>query len=457
MAVAVGDDLGARDAELEALAAHLLDEDGQVQLAAAAHLDAVRAAEVLDAERDVDAQLALQPVLDLPQGRGAAVLAGERAVVDEEEHADRRLFDLERRQSCAGRLELRRRERVAEGDVGGAGEPDDVAGRGLLDLTVLEAARDPEVRHARGLRARHLPAGIGVADLEVARRDALQLVADLEPAGEHAAAADAADVVAPGERADLHQERRLLVDLGRRDLVDDRLEEVVHAGVGELPQQRRRETAAVVQVLFALVLFLLVLVDVVDDPALEAGAVQHREVELLVVGAQLDEKVEGLVQRARRVGVGPVGLVDDDDRPQPEAQRPHEHVARLRHRALVGVHQQQDRVHHAQHPLDLAAEIGVAGGVDDVDEVVLPLHRAVLGADGDAALALEVVAVHHALVDVGVLAEHVCGAEDAVDQRRLAVVDVGDDGEIADLGGGVHGGFSLSGWLVMGAGPAAAA
>ena len=34
--VAVGDDLGARDAELDALAAHLLDEDGQVQLAAAA-------------------------------------------------------------------------------------------------------------------------------------------------------------------------------------------------------------------------------------------------------------------------------------------------------------------------------------------------------------------------------------------------------------------------------------
>ena len=141
----------------------------------------------------------------------------------------------------------------------------------------------------------------------------------------------------------------------------------------------------------------------------------------------------------------------------PKPERPHEHVARLRHGALVGVHQQQHRVHHAEHPLDLAAEVGVAGGVDDVDEVVLPLHRAVLGADGDAALALEVVAVHHALVDVRVLAEHVRGAEDAVDQRRLAVVDVGDDGEVADLGGGVHGGFSLSGWLVMEAGPAAAA
>ena len=193
-----------------------------------------------------------------------------------------------------------------------------------------------------------------------------------------------------------------------------------------------------VQVLLALVLFLLVLVEVIDDPALEAGAVEHREVELLVGGAQLDEEVEGLVEGAGRIGVGPVGLVDDDDRPQAEAQGPHEHVARLGHRAFVGVDEQQHRVDHAEHTLDLAAEIGVTGRVDDVDQVVLPLHRAVLGADGDAALALEVVAVHDALVDVRVLAEHVRGAEDAVDQRGLAMIDVGDDRQVADLVDGVH-------------------
>jgi ABC-type multidrug transport system ATPase subunit len=93
---------GAR--QLHALAAHLLDEDGEMQLAAARDLDAVGAAEVFDAQRDVDAQLALETVLDLAQGHGAAVLAGERAVVDEEEHAHRGLFDLERRQR-RGRLE----------------------------------------------------------------------------------------------------------------------------------------------------------------------------------------------------------------------------------------------------------------------------------------------------------------------------------------------------------------
>ena len=124
--------------------------------------------------------------------------------------------------------------------------------------------------------------------------------------------------------------------------------------------------------LLAFALFLLVLVEVADDPALEAGAVEHGEVELLVGGAQLDEEVEGLVEGAVRVGVGPVGLVDDDDGPQAEAQRPHEHVAGLRHGAFVGVHQQQHRVDHAEHALDLAGEVGVAGRVDDVDEVAAP-------------------------------------------------------------------------------------
>ena len=54
--------------------------------------------------------------------------------------------------SAASRLG--RRQRVAERDLGGAGEPDDVAGGDLVDLAVLEAARDPEMRHARGLARR---------------------------------------------------------------------------------------------------------------------------------------------------------------------------------------------------------------------------------------------------------------------------------------------------------------
>jgi hypothetical protein len=64
--------------------------------------------------------------------------------------------------------------------------------------------------------------------------------------------------------------------------------------------------------------------------------------------------------------------------------------------------------------------------------VPLPAHRAVLGQDGDAALALDVVAVHHAFGDLLVLAEGAALAQQLVDQGGLAVVDVGDDGDVAD-------------------------
>src|SRR6185369_17583781 len=79
----------------------------------------------------------------------------------------------------------------------------------------------------------------------------------------------------------------------------------------------------------------------------------------------------------------------------------------------------------------------------DVDLRPAPLDGGVLGEDRDAALALLVVGVHQAfgrpaLVDL----ERTGGLEQAVDQRRLAVVDVRDDGDVADAGV-AHGGSTI--------------
>ena len=62
----LGHDVGARDLELEALAAHHLDQDRQLQLAAAEHLHLLRRVGRLDPDRDVAEQLAIEPILDLP-------------------------------------------------------------------------------------------------------------------------------------------------------------------------------------------------------------------------------------------------------------------------------------------------------------------------------------------------------------------------------------------------------
>ena len=59
------------------------------------------------------------------------------------------------------------------------------------------------------------------------------------------------------------------------------------------------------------------------------------------------------------------------------------------------------------------------------------MNGGVLGQDGDAALALEVGVVHRPLGDPLVGAEDAALVEQRVDQRGLAVVDVGDDGDVA--------------------------
>ena len=168
-------------------------------------------------------------------------------------------------------------------------------------------------------------------------------------------------------------------------------------------------------------------------PAVQPRRVDHREVELGLGRVQLVEQVEGRVDDVVDPRPGPVDLVDDDDRLQPQRQRLLRHEPRLRHRPLERVDQQADRVDHLEHALDLAAEVGVARRVNDVDARPLPGDRGELGQDGDAALALEVVRIHRAVGDHLARPELPRLAQEAVDQRRLAVIDVGDDGDVADV------------------------
>ena len=75
----------------------------------------------------------------------------------------------------------------------------------------------------------------------------------------------------------------------------------------------------------------------------------------------------------------------------------------------------------------------MAGRVDDVDVHVAVLDARVLGQDRDAALALDVAGVHHALGNLLVVAERAGLLEHLVDERRLAMVDVRDNGNVAEI------------------------
>ncbi len=134
-------------------------------------------------------------------------------------------------------------------------------------------------------------------------------------------------------------------------------------------------------------------------------AIEDREIELFLGRVERREQVEHRVGDFGRPGIGAIDLVDDDDGLQAHLERLGDDEFGLRQRAFGGIDQHQRAVHHVENALDLAAEIGVAGRVDDIDPGVLPDQRGGLGEDGDAALAFEIVRIERALGDALILAK----------------------------------------------------
>ena len=162
----------------------------------------------------------------------------------------------------------------------------------------------------------------------------------------------------------------------------------------------------------------------------------------MLVGVEVEEQLVGLVDDLGDAGVRPVDLVDHEDDRHLRLERLAQHEPGLRQRALGRVDEQQHAVDHRQPALDLATEVGVAGRVDDVDRHALAVGHhvidgGVLREDRDALLTLQVVGVHDALVDVAgvglVRAERARLPQHGVDERGLAVVDVRDDRDVAQV------------------------
>ena len=278
-----------------------------------------------------------------------------------------------------------------------AGDGDDVARLGALDRHAFEAAEGEQLGEPAFLDEH------AVAP-ERLDRHVEPSGARMDASGEHPA-----EIRIILERARQHGEGAARIGLGRRDVGDDELEERGEALARPLEPRCR--------------------------PALAARCEEHREIELRLRGVEGREEIEDLLVHLVRARVGPVAFVDQHDRAEAEAERLGEHELGLRQRPLGRVHQHDRTVHHVEDALDLAAEVGVPRRVDDVEAHAAPGDRGAFGEDGDAALALEVVRIHRPLRHRLMGAHGTAFPEQDVDERRLAVVDVRDDREVADVHG----------------------
>jgi len=294
----------------------------------------------------------------------------------------------------------------------------DAAGLGAdhsaLDLFALRAAQqDADVVAGDALvedLAEHLDAGHDGLDRLVAHADDLDLLADTDLAALDATGGDGA-ATGDGEHVlDRHEER--LVDVALR------LRQIRVEGVREL-----EDALAPRAVVFATAALERLQRRAPDDRQLVA-----RE---LVLGQELtDLHLDELEQ------LGVVDEVDlvhvDDDVRYVDLVRQEHVLARLRHGAVVGAHDEDGGVHlrrTCDHVLDV---VRVAGAVDMCIVALLGLVLDVRRGDGDAALAL-----FRSLVDL--VEGRVLRAPDAAvvkDKRHrsseggLAVVDVADGAHV---------------------------
>ena len=311
---------------------------------------------------------------------------------------------------------LRIGDGLADRDVGEPGDRDDVAGGGDLGGVPLESAGLQQLGDA------------GAADGAVVAHPCDRL-ALLQGAVEDAQQREAPEERARVEVGDPRLQGRIVVVGRSRNVLEDRLEqrlEVVVVGqraVGGPIAGCRTGAAAGI-----------------DDRHVQQGV--HVEVGHVVdqIACEPEQQVVGLLLDLGDAGVRAVGLVHQEDDGQLRLERLAQHEARLRQRSLARVHEEDDAVDHRQAALDLSAEVGVPGGVDDVDRdrafggvLALVRDRRVLGEDRDALLTLQIVRVHGALFHVLVRAEGAGLAQHRVNERRLAVVDVSDDRDVAEV------------------------
>ncbi len=155
------------------------------------------------------------------------------------------------------------------------------------------------------------------------------------------------------------------------------------------------------------------------------------------------EPVDHHLHAAEEVGTGPVELVDETHPGHVVLVGLPPHVLGLRLHPGDTVIDGDRAIEHPQRPLHLDGEVDVAGGIDDLDDVVFPLALGGGGGDRDPPFLFLLHPVHDgcALMDLTDLVRDTGVEQDPLGRRRLAGVNVRHDADVAELGeGGVCGG-----------------
>src|SRR4051812_9448383 len=363
-----------------------------MQFTATRYHERVRIGGEFNLERDIRLQLALKAFANLPAGDILAVAAGQWRGIDQKIHGQCRLVYLQQ----GKRLRIRRiGQRNADPNFFDSVDQHDISRLGFFDHRALQTLEDQhliDLGHFRfAVRTMH------DGDLLPGTNASLRYPADT----------DTTDKTRIVKRTDLHLQRRVRIGIAYRYIFQNGIKQRAHVGAR--------------------------LIQAHAGVTIERGRVYDRKIKLRFGSTELVEQIKRLVHDPVRTCARTIYFVHHYDGFESEGKRLARNKPGLRHRAFHGIDQQQHAVHHRQHALDFAAEIGMSRRIYDIDVRALILHRAVLGQDGNATLPFEIVRVHNPLGHMLMRGKGSRLAQKLVDQRGLTVVDVGDDGDVANV------------------------
>ena len=381
--------------QLVALATHGLDKDAEVHNATAVDEEGVGRAGLLDAHGQVLLQLGEEAVAQVAAGDILALLAEEGRGVDSEEHTHGRLIDLDGRQR-----------------LGGIGIADGVANlKGHILVQVHQ--------HSTYLTGLHR----GLDTFLAESLESIELFDFTIDTG--AVALHEGDILSGLERTAMQTTHGNTAKIGT--VVETRYHHLCVAVVGlRLRYILDDEVHQITDILGGSV-------PILAHPALLGRTVGGGELQLVVVGAEVEHEVEDSLLRQLGVTVGLVHLVDHHDGLQTQLYGFLQHEAGLWHRPFEGIDHQQHTVGHVEHALHFAAKVAVARGVDDIDFITFIPDTHILAEDGDTAFALEVVVVEDELAGLLIVTKQLGLMKHAVDQGGLAMVDVGYNSNITNI------------------------
>src|SRR6266446_1012903 len=384
-------DLGSRDHYFVALAPHLLDQDGDLHIAASMDFKCPRRFRVVELKRNVPTGFPDEPIANMSRRHKFPVATGKRRIVYQNAHSNRRRIDIDK---------LKRGALFSVGQC-------------FTDISVFKSGQAHDFASARFLGFDLFETGMGkergdgsAFAISIAMKTDNR-IANADAAANDATKSDAPDIITVLKIRDQHLKKRIGRNFRRRHVLNNSLEKRSHVFV--------------------------LIIQFAHGKTIPGAGVDDRKIELLIARFQFDEEIKDQVERFARFRVLSVDLVNDDDGLETILQRLAQNESGLRLRTVVGVYHEQYAIDHLHDAFDLAAEIGVAGRVYDIDTITVPLKRRVLRPNGNALLALEIHGVHHPLLDFLILPESPRLAQELIDQRCFTVVYMRNDGDVTDL------------------------